>query len=234
MGTVKLEIVKKDKIVRPRLWPPNSIAYFRSLKKWKPPQLAKEVGTSPQQIRRLEKGERQLDPDWASRLGKVLGVPAEDIGYSDSPEAYPWATRAIPVHGGLHPGFKIDLQDTPTEKIGSYTVVTASTAAVAIMPGTLPLAEGMFLLFDREAEDMSPAILERQAAGERFIVRLFDGTAWWRRIQPGSRKNRYHLSAPGVEPILDVEIDTVNKFVGIQPGRALPPSDIDYDDDEDE
>jgi transcriptional regulator with XRE-family HTH domain len=226
VGTVKLEIVKKGKDARPpqRLWPPNSIAYFRSLKGWNPPKLAEEVGTSPQQIRRLEKGERQLDPDWASRLSKALGVPAEDIGFSDSPDVYPWATRAIPVMGGLHPGLKIELQNHPTEKIGSYTVVNASIAAITIMPGTLPLVEGMFLLIDREPEDMSIEILERQATGERFIIRLFDGTTWWRRIQLGSRKNRYHLSAPGVEPILDVEIDTVNRVVGVQPGRSLPPT----------
>lgn len=232
MGTVKLDIVKKEKVERPRLWPPNSIAYFRSQKGWKAPKLAEEVGTSPQQIRRLEQGQRQLDPEWANRIGKVLDVPAEDIGYSDSPDAYPWATRAIPVVGGLNPGLKIDLQDRPTTKIGSFNVVSGTVAAITIMPGTLPLAEGMFLLFDLEAEDMSPAILERQAAGERFIIRLFDGTTWWRRIQLGSRKHRYHLSAPGVEPLLDVEIDTVNRIVGIQPGRALPHPEDDFDDDE--
>jgi len=223
VGTVKLDIVKKGKITRPRLWPPNSIGYFRSLKGWKPPQLAEAAGTSPQQIRRLERGERQLDPDWAARLGKVLGVPAEDIGYSDSPDVYPWATRAIPVMGGLYPGLEIKLQDVPTEKIGTFSITGANTAALAIMPGTNPLVEGMFMLFNVEAEDMSPTILDRQAAGERFIIRLFDGTCWWRRIQPGSRKNRYHLSAQGVEPILDVEIDTVNRILAFDPGRPLPP-----------
>jgi transcriptional regulator with XRE-family HTH domain len=224
VGTVlKLSTSKKDKGSEPRLWPPNSIAHFRARKGWNPPKLADEIGTSPQQIRRLESGQRQLDPEWAARIGKALDVPAEDIGYSDSPDAYPWATRAIPVMGALHPGLQVDLHEEPIEKIGSFTVLSDSVAAILIMPGTLPLIEGMYLLFDRVAVDISPEILVRQETGERFIIRLFDGTAWWRRIQSGSRKNRYHLSAPGVEPILDVEIDTVSRVVGVQPGRALPP-----------
>lgn len=86
-----------------RKFPANSIGYYRRIRGLSRKELAEGAGTSPQQIHRLETGERELDPEWAARLSHVLHVPAEDIGYSNSPNAYPWATRAVPVVAWLWP-----------------------------------------------------------------------------------------------------------------------------------
>lgn len=224
-GAVKLQIVDENGEKPKRLWPPNSIAFYRSLKNWSTTDLAKVVGLSRTQIGRLEDRTRRLDPGWAKKIGNALGVPYGDIGYSDSPEAYSWATKAIPVIGSLDHEFQVKLQtEGHVEHIASMVGVSEDTAALTIHSGVF-VFEGMFMLFENgNREDMSKGILDRQASGERFIVHLFDGTTWCRRIQPGTRKNRWHLSAPGVEPILDIEIDWVSRVMGAQPGRALPPS----------
>lgn len=57
----------------------NNIERFREAKGWKRPQLAKLMGTSPQQVERLEKGQRNLTQDWIEKAAKALGVSEADI-----------------------------------------------------------------------------------------------------------------------------------------------------------
>lgn len=46
-------------------------------------QLAEKTGSTPQQIGRLEKGERRLTTDWMERIAHAMDVPVEDL-MSDS------------------------------------------------------------------------------------------------------------------------------------------------------
>lgn len=57
----------------------NNIAAFRDDKGWSRPELATRMGTSPQQVERLEKGQRSLTIDWIERAARALGVPVGDI-----------------------------------------------------------------------------------------------------------------------------------------------------------
>lgn len=41
--------------------------------------LAERVGTSAQQISRLEAGDRRLTPEWARRLAFAIGCPVSDL-----------------------------------------------------------------------------------------------------------------------------------------------------------
>lgn len=57
----------------------NNIAAFREAKGWARPELAKRMDTTPQQVERLEKGQRGLTTDWIEKAARALGVPVGDI-----------------------------------------------------------------------------------------------------------------------------------------------------------
>lgn len=57
----------------------NNIARFREARGWQRPELAKRMGTTPQQVERLEKGQRKLTQDWIDRAAEALEVKPADI-----------------------------------------------------------------------------------------------------------------------------------------------------------
>lgn len=57
----------------------NNIARFREANGWSRPDLAKRMSTSPQQVERLEKGDRKLTQEWMERAAKALGVSISAI-----------------------------------------------------------------------------------------------------------------------------------------------------------
>lgn len=58
----------------------NNIELFRTKRGWKRPELAKRMKTTPQQVERLEKGQRGLTLDWIDRAAEALEVtPAQII-----------------------------------------------------------------------------------------------------------------------------------------------------------
>lgn len=57
----------------------NNIAAFREAKGWARPELAKRMDTTPQQVERLEKGQRGLTTEWIEKAARALGVPVGDI-----------------------------------------------------------------------------------------------------------------------------------------------------------
>ncbi len=60
------------------------IALFREQRGWKRPDLAAAMGTSTQQVERLEKGQRRLTEDWLRRAADALGVDPRML-LSDDP-----------------------------------------------------------------------------------------------------------------------------------------------------
>jgi phage repressor protein C with HTH and peptisase S24 domain len=57
----------------------NNIERFRKERGWARPKLAELMGTSPQQVERLEKGHRKLSQEWINRAAEALGVQPADI-----------------------------------------------------------------------------------------------------------------------------------------------------------
>jgi len=54
----------------------NNIVSLREARGWKRPELARRMGTTPQQVERLEKGTRQLTVGWIDKAAEALGVPS--------------------------------------------------------------------------------------------------------------------------------------------------------------
>ncbi len=57
----------------------NNIERFRIDRGWSRPELGKRMGTSGQQIERLEKGQRKLSQDWIDKAAAALEVLPTDI-----------------------------------------------------------------------------------------------------------------------------------------------------------
>jgi transcriptional regulator with XRE-family HTH domain len=57
----------------------NNIRALREARGWSRPDLAKLMGTSPQQVERLEKGTRGLDLGWIDKAAHAFGVAVADI-----------------------------------------------------------------------------------------------------------------------------------------------------------
>lgn len=87
----------------------SKIAWYREERGWSRPQLARLMGTTPQQIERLEKGHRRLTEDWINRAAEALGVrPADLLGSDGKGNAVPFKMegasverlrRDLPIYG---------------------------------------------------------------------------------------------------------------------------------------
>jgi phage repressor protein C with HTH and peptisase S24 domain len=78
---------------------PNRIREFREAAGLSMQALAERVGTSQQQIYRLERSERKLTVDWMIRIGKALAVDPKELMIANAaapPEAKPQLKRAEP------------------------------------------------------------------------------------------------------------------------------------------
>lgn len=57
----------------------EKIASLREKRGWKRPELAQRMGTSAQQLERLEKGQRRLTTDWLERIATALEVDVRSL-----------------------------------------------------------------------------------------------------------------------------------------------------------
>lgn len=207
--------------------PPNSLEYYRERAGKTLMEVAAALNTSHQTIQRLEKRQMILTPEWADRISPVIGgVPAQLIGFSYAPDAYMWAASAVPIVGTVEPDLHVSTADKPYRCIGVRNN-PAGDSCIAIELGREalpPLAGWLILIDDTRVERMNRSVLERQNEMRRqFIVRIKDGTMWWRRIVPSAKRNFYHLEFDHKPTIYDVEIESVSEFVGFEPGLTLPP-----------
>lgn len=61
----------------------DQIARLREARGWKRPELARLMGTSTQQIERLEKGQRKVNEDWIARAAAALEVEPSQLMTDD-------------------------------------------------------------------------------------------------------------------------------------------------------
>jgi transcriptional regulator with XRE-family HTH domain len=201
-------------------FPPNSLRYYRKrVAGMTLEQLAAALHTFQQNIGRYERRDRELSEQSAKDIAAVLGVPYELIGFSDSPDAYVWAAKAVPVIGAMNAEHLIEYCET-TRRIG-VTDRPPGTVAVELTEGE---PSGWFLLYDADAfEPVTKTVLTRQDAHQKFVVRTADGRTYWRQIVPSHRRNRYHLQAKHCDPIYDIELDSVSEVLDFErPGKDLP------------
>lgn len=85
----------------------NNIERLRTEAGWSRPTLAARMGTSPQQVERLEKGQRRLTTDWIEKAASALGVAPTAIISND--ELPPPNARPIKFEGASLDRLREDL-----------------------------------------------------------------------------------------------------------------------------
>lgn len=190
--------------------PPNSIRYYRKNAHLSLAELGNRLGVRGETIRRLEERDTWLNIDRAAEIGVALGIPKEILGFSDAPDAYAWAAKAVPVIGSVIADDEVRYRNR-RHRIAGAPTLPSDVVALDIQQGKM---KGWFL-FCRSGvrEPMSNDVLRRQGRAEKFIVNLKDGTAWWRHII-ASQQNLYHLTSPHLRSVSDAEISWVFEIVG--------------------
>lgn len=79
----------------------NRIRSLREQAGWSRKKLAELAGTTPNQLVKLENGDRRLSDHWAERLARPLGVQPYELML---PEGVPVALRMIPMLGAVSCG----------------------------------------------------------------------------------------------------------------------------------
>jgi transcriptional regulator with XRE-family HTH domain len=192
--------------------PPNSIRHYRRLAHVTLEDLAGRLGISRETIRRLEERDTWLDAERAAEIGNVLGVPKEFLGFSDAPDAYAWAARAVPVVGSVIADDEVRYRETG-RRVAGGSYLPSDAVAVVISKGKL---RGWMLFCSGLREPIGKDILERQGPVEKFIVHLENGTTWWRHIEPASERTLFHLNSPRHCSVTDVDISWVSEVVALQ------------------
>ncbi|WP_271570229.1 helix-turn-helix transcriptional regulator [Bradyrhizobium sp. CCBAU 11386] len=193
--------------------PPNSIRDYRRRAGLSLARLGRLLGVTGETIRRLEERDTWLDAERAAEIGKALGVPKEVLGFSDTPDAYAWAAKAIPVIGSVIADDQVRYCTTG-RRVAGGSHLPSDAVALDIIHGKL---RG-WMLFYREGfrEPMSKEVLKRQGLAEKFIVNLRNGTTWWRNIKPASERHIFHLNSPYLQSVNDVEISWVSEILALQ------------------
>ncbi|KMS54708.1 hypothetical protein V473_15265 [Sphingobium cupriresistens LL01] len=104
----------------------NNIAAFREAKGWARPELAKRMGTTPQQVERLEKGQRGLSSEWIEKAARALSVTVGDI-------ITPGAANGAPAHH-VEPD-RLPTRNASAED-GTVDIISLDLS-VSMGPGTL-------------------------------------------------------------------------------------------------
>ncbi len=79
----------------------NRILELRKERRLTLAELADKIGSTPQQIGRLEKGERRLTTDWMEKIAIALDVPAEDLMSSSHGERVVIPEIAMHTNAGV-------------------------------------------------------------------------------------------------------------------------------------
>lgn len=114
----------------------NRIREIRRSKKVSAEELADRIGTSPTQVRRLEKGTRKLTEEWMRLIANALGVhPAELLDTAARAEVCDDVTLEDPAEMG---NIVVALR---TKSMRFYRVITDAVADTGLGPGSIVLAD---------------------------------------------------------------------------------------------
>jgi transcriptional regulator with XRE-family HTH domain len=142
--------------------------------------LAERVGTSRQQVHKLERGERRLTEDWMRRLGNILECAPADLlspdfdrtsGFADGslPEPIEFVDRPEPLFGVRNAFAMYVVSDSMEPKY-------SQGALLLIHPGR-PVRQNDYVLIVKQAEDGEHSAMVKQLVrmeSDRLMVRQFN------------------------------------------------------------
>lgn len=177
----------------------NNIKKLRLKAGLSQPALAERMGTTKNQLIKLENGQRQLTLDWIGRVAKALNVAASAV-IEEAP-------AQVPVVGSVMAGddgdYVYGLGDDPGEFVDAPETANDNTVAVRVRGQSLGRAFDGWLLFYDDVR--SPVATEMY--GQLCVVQLTDDRTLVKIIMPSRNPGLYHLfSNANEDPILDAEV----------------------------
>jgi transcriptional regulator with XRE-family HTH domain len=163
---------------------------------------AQLIGTSYQQLRRLELGKRRLTIDWARRIADAYGVDARDLIAGSGP-------RMAQVLGYVGAGEEVYPIDDLAHGAGLEEVeapVGAPMFAVRVKGDSMAprYDDGDYLFYDRDL-----GLDGKNCVNRDCVVKLRNGRMVVKRVRPGTRKGRLTLLSfnPSAEIIQDAAVE---------------------------
>lgn len=191
-------------------WMANNISSLRKKRGWSQEDLAERMGTTRNQLAKLEGGARRLSDVWIERAAKAFGVDAGDIVTSGS--------QGVPIVGDIGAGGLITYlgeeqgaHDTADRPPGA----AKQTVAVRVQGDSMPgVAEDQWLIYyDERVRGMPEAWV-----GQICVVWLSDERVYVKRVFRGKDPGTFDLISTGAfPPIRDEEVEFSAKIKFIQP-----------------
>jgi hypothetical protein len=155
------------------------------------------------------------------KIGRILRIPYELLGFSYASDAYAWATKAVPVVGEITANDEVKFAETDRCVAGGAHL-PQGCVALEIKIGKM---RGLYLIYREDAQlAVSKELLARQGNRENFLVHLVNGTTWWRHIVPSLTTELYHLHSQYLDMINDVRIAWVSEILGFELARYPLPT----------
>lgn len=179
----------------------NRIRELREAAGWSRRQLAELIGTTPNQLVKLENGDRRLSDHWADRLARPLNVQAYELLM---PEGVPVHMRMIPLIGEVSCGNWKEAVQTAGKRVpslfggkNSFALEPIGDSMDKLIPG------GGFVVVDPDQLGL--------VSGKAFVVMNPDGEA---------TAKLYRDNPPRLEPC-STNPEHQSVLVGEQPFRVI-------------
>lgn len=193
----------------------NRIAELRQARGWSQEELAKQAGTTNQQIGRLEAGTRRLTVGWMERLARPLGVAPQDLLDTSST-----APRMIQVVGYVGAGAEVIPIDDHAKGVGldevecPWSELGPSAVAVRVRGDSMVPAyfDGDLIYYDDPHFDFVHLL------GKECVVALADGRKFIKQLRR-TQNGQWFLHSHNADPILGVKIEWAAKVRLIQRGN---------------
>lgn len=163
----------------------NRIAELRSRKGWSQEELAQRVGTTNQQIGRLEGGQRRLTVDWMDRIAGALGVTVNELLAKHG-------QTVAPLVGYVGAGSQAHYYgngDSPNDFVPMPPGGTPETVAVEIRGDSLGSLFNRWLVYYDDVHTPPTENLLRKLC----VVGLADGRVLVKQLVRGSKPGLWHL-----------------------------------------
>jgi repressor LexA len=189
----------------------NRLQELRQAKGWSQGELAQAVGTTGQQIGRLEAGTRKLTVEWMRLLAPALGVNIIDLMASGAQNTVP----LVGFVGAAAEIFSIDDHEKGAgrEEVDRPQGASSSTVAVRVRGDSMrpTYKDGDMLYYDFQANgDLDHLI------GHDCVVKLADGRALVKELRKNSAG--YWLHSHNADPMIGVSIEWAAKVKWVRKG----------------
>jgi len=188
----------------------NNLSALRKKRGWSQDELAERMGTTRNQLSKLEGGARRLSDVWITRAANALGVDAGQLVTTASDE--------VPVVGDVGAGGQVTYggegqgaSDTTDRPPGAALETVAVRVRGDSMPG---IAEDGWLIY----YDARVAGVPSEWLGEICVVWLPDDRVYVKRVYRGRDPGTFDLISTGrFKPLRDEEVEWSAKVAWIKP-----------------